>query len=429
MENIRKTFAKYVSSNVLGMLGISCYILADTFFVANGVGPGGLAALNLAIPVYSIVHGAGLMAGIGGATRFSLSKDKNIFTQAVFYVLMMAAFFVSAGFFFSDEIASLLGADCETIENTSVYLKVILCFSPAFLMNNILLCFVRNDGEPKLPMAAMLLGSFLNVVLDYIFIFPCNMGMFGAALATGIAPVVGICTSTVHFIRKRNTFKISRCRVRFKSLRDISMLGLSSFVTEVSSAAVIIVFNMIILKIDGNPGVAAYGIVANIALVIISVFTGISQGMQPIVSRSFALGEKTNVSKVLKYGIFTAVLLSSVIYAASFIFAEGIANIFNSDKDPYLTATAAKGMRIYFASFLLLGINMLLSAYYSAVGKANTGFVISFMRGFAVIIPAALLLSGLLKMTGVWLSAAVSEAAVLLGFLVAKALKRRRAED
>lgn len=166
-KSLRKIFVKYISMNVLGMIGISCYILADTFFVARGIGADGLAALNLAIPVYSFIHGIALMIGMGGATRHSISRSNSIFTQSLYLTLMFSAVFMVIGIFFTGQLASLLGGDSLTHSMTSVYLKVILCLAPAFMLNNLMICFIRNDDNPRITMLAMLLGSFSNIILDY----------------------------------------------------------------------------------------------------------------------------------------------------------------------------------------------------------------------------------------------------------------------
>lgn len=209
-SNCFRDFAKYSSLNVLGMLGLSCYILADTFFVSKGLGTNGLTALNLAIPVYSFIHGSGLMIGMGGGTRYSVRKNTgdtqatdSIFTHAVCFAGFLAVIFFVAGLFFFGRIVKLLGADENVFSMTKTYLQVILLFAPAFLMNNVLLCFVRNDGAPQLSMTAMIGGSLSNVVLDYIFIFPCKMGIFGAVFATGLASVISILIMSPYFIKKK----------------------------------------------------------------------------------------------------------------------------------------------------------------------------------------------------------------------------------
>lgn len=412
--DIRRMFFKYVSFNVLGMIGLSCYILADTFFVARGVGANGLAALNLAIPIYSFMHGTGLMLGMGGATRFALSKTEKTFTQAVYLGILAACVFLCGGIFFSEQIASLLGADGDTVNLTRVYLQVLLIFSPMFLLNNIVLCFVRNDGDPRLSMIAMLAGSFSNIVLDYIFIFPCNMGMFGAALATGIAPVISLIILSTHFLRKKNTFRFLWARSPVKSFVDITCLGVSSLITEFSSGITIIMFNTIILGLEGNTGVAAYGIIANIALVVISIFVGIAQGMQPVVSHCFSKGETKAVGNILKYGVITAVIVALSVYLLSWIFAEPIVAAFNKDGNVQLAQIAINGLKIYFVAFLFAGVNILCATYFSAMNQGKKAFLISLLRGFIIIVPAAFILSMLFGINGVWAAMTVTESIVLL---------------
>ena len=421
------TFIHYVSRNVLGMLGFSFYILADTFFVAQGVGENGLASLNIAIPVYSFSYAFGLMLGMGGGTRFAILKasgekerGSRVFTEDMITGLVIGLFIMLTGIFFSVPISRLIGADSTTIETTDIYVKTVMCFAPAFIINNILIPFVRNDGAPGLAMAAMLSGSISNVIFDYIFIFPCNMGMFGAALATGFAPVMGILVCSVHFLRKRNSFRLVPARPRFGTIKDICALGNASFIWELSNGIVILVLNMLILGIAGNTGVAAYGVVANAALVVMSVYTGISQGIQPIVSAAHGQGNKPWVKKTYAAAIVTALIISALVYAASFIFAEPLSMAFNSENNPLLTEIASEGIRIYFIGFVFAGINVITAVFFGSIEKAVPSFVISIMRGIGVVIPAAIILSSLLGMTGVWLTFPVTELIVFLAAVIMK---------
>ncbi len=418
-NSILRTFFKYVSANILGMIGLSCYILADTFFIARGVGADGLTALNLAIPIYSFLNGLGLMVGIGGATRFSIaggSRDektrKTVFTQAFCFMLCLAALFFMAGLFLPYHLAALLGADASILPLTGVYLRILLLFAPMFMMNNLLIAFVRNDGKPQLSMTAMLLGSFSNIVLDYILIFPFGLGMAGAALATGIAPIVSMLILSRHFIRKENQFHFCRVRMHLKSIKDICSLGVSSLIVEVSSGIVMIIFNMLILKDSGNLGVAAYGILANIALVLISIFTGISQGIQPVLSSCFGKRETENLKKVLRYALTTSVLFAMVSYGCTYLFSDPIVELFNKEHDLSLHAIAVEGMHIYFTAFLFVGINIITAAYFSSIDRPGNAFLISCLRGFLLVIPLAFLLSALLGLTGIWLTVPAAEALV-----------------
>ena len=225
-------FMQYTALNVLGMIGLSCYILADTFFVSKGLGADGLAALNLAIPVYSFIHGTGLMLGIGGATKYSILKgqkmscDTNtVFTNTVYTGILAAFIFMAAGLFLSGDITSLLGADRAVFSMTKTYLRVIMLFAPAFILNDICICFVRNDGNPRLSMFAMLTGSLSNIILDYLFIFPLDMGIFGAVLATGMAPVISMLVLSMHWLKGKNRFHLQKTGMSAEMIFSILPLG------------------------------------------------------------------------------------------------------------------------------------------------------------------------------------------------------------
>ena len=209
MNNIFYLFIKYVSLNVLGMIGLSCYILADTFFIARGIGSDGLTALNIAIPIFNFVNGIGLMLGMGSATKYAILKAQNknneaniIFTNSLIYILIISVLFIAVSIFFTSHIAYILGARDNIHTMTNIYIKMILLFSPMFMLNNVLLGFVRNDNHPRLAMIAMLMGSLFNIVFDYIFIFLFNMGIFGAVLATVFSPIVSILILSILFIKK-----------------------------------------------------------------------------------------------------------------------------------------------------------------------------------------------------------------------------------
>lgn len=427
MKNVRylKNFIKYSSMNVLGMIGLSCYILADTFFVAKGLGANGLAALNLAIPVYSFVHGTGLMFGMGGATWYSIlrgsvcdEEEKKIkcnavFSHTMFLVMLAVVVFCHLGMFWSEVLTGLLGAEGLVFDMSCIYLKIILLFSPFFLVNDVLLCFVRNDGAPGLAMAAMLAGSFSNIILDYVFIFPLDMGIFGAVFATGIAPVISMLVLSSFFIRKKNHFGFLRSNQDFYIWKTICSLGLSSLVTEVSSGLVIVLFNWITLGLQGNLGVAAYGVTANLSLVILSIYTGIAQGIQPLLSRYHGLGEKEGVRIIFRYAVRTVAFLSVILYLFIFTQTDGIVAVFNGEGNQKLQEIAVYGMRIYFTACFFAAMNIIFSVYYASIKCAKTAGLISILRGFVVIIPMTFLLSFVWDMTGLWLAFPVTEMVVM----------------
>lgn len=411
-----REFAKYVSLNVLGTLALSCYIFADTLFVSIGVGSDGLTALNLAIPIFNLIIGCGLMIGMGGATKFAIQKSQNdsekankTFTHCIYIYIVLSAVFVLAALLFSNQIVSLLGADEKVFDMTHTYLQVLMLFTPAFLLNYILQCFVRNDGAPHLAMAGMITGSLSNVFLDWLFIFPLNMGIFGAVFATGLAPIISLCIISTHFIRRKNSFHLVKCKPEIRKAGSILSTGVPSLISELSSGVVIMIFNFIILNLQGNVGVAAYSVVANLYLIILSIFNGIAQGIQPLVSKNYGLGNIKNISLITRYAYTSMFAAAIIIYIGMFIFADPVTSAFNSENDPLLQQMAVTGMNIYFLAAPFAGFNVITAVYFTSSERAKPAQIITMLRGFIVIIPTSFLLAYLGKLTGVWFSFPVSE--------------------
>lgn len=414
-------YARYASFNVLGMVGLSCYILADTFFVAQGLGSNGLTALNLAIPVYNLIHGTGLMLGMGGATQYSIALGRKetgrtgqIFTHTLLLGAVLAALFVLVGLLFSQPIAQLLGADHTVLPMTETYLRTLLLFAPAFLLNDIIICFVRNDQNPQLSMTAMITGSLSNVVLDYLFIFPLGMGMFGAVFATGLAPIISLCVLSLHFFRRKNGFRPARPRFSGEIGRKVFSLGFPSLVTEFSSGIVIVLFNTLLLNLAGNTAVAAYGVVANLSLVILAVFTGVAQGAQPLLSSAFGLKHFTQLKLLFRYALITVLGLSVIFYLCILWQPDLIISWFNSEQDPLLQQTARQGLLLYFTGIFFAGVNILLSIFFTSTEQSLPGQIVSLLRGLILIIPVALLLSAWFGVPGIWLSFPAAELLTLL---------------
>ena len=294
-----REFVRYSALSSCGMIAVSCYILADTFFVAQGLGTAGLAALNLAIPIYNFIHGTGLMLG---------------------------------------------------------------------------------------------------------------MGVFGAVLATGMSPVLGILILLPHCIRKKGDLRLVPGPLSPGPTASALSLGLPSLLAQLSSAVVMIAFNSIILGLEGNTGVAAYGVIANISLVVTAVYTGISQGIQPLVSTAHGQDRPGLIRQYLRYALITLLVLSAALYLLLFLFAGPVALIFNSEGDPRLQQIAEEGLRLYFTGALFAGFNIILSMYFTSVERALPAHITSLLRGFLLILPMAFLLAACWGMTGVWLAFPLTEA-------------------
>ena len=423
-NTVERMFGKYVFQNILGMLGISVYILADTFFISMAEGAGGITALNLVLPIYSLIYGIGAMIGVGSAIKFNIlraRKDESadaFFSNAVIFAFIFSLIFIFAGIFAPSALVRLLGGDEVIVAIGTPYTRIFLICAPFFMGNIICNAFVRNDGNPTFAMQATLFSSFFNIVMDYVFMFPMGLGMAGAALATGLSPVVGMLMCCRHFFSKRSSIKFLWQIPSFKRLLEVCRLGVAAFVGEISSGVTTAIFNFLILSLAGNAGVAAYGVVANIAIVATAIFNGVAQGTQPLFSQFHGKKERETICKILKLGFGTAIVLALIIVIVTLGFTEGIVAIFNSENNHQMEMYAMKGVKIYFWGFLFAGLNIVGSGYLSAIEEEVLAFGISMIRGVVAISICAFVLAHFLGMTGIWLAFPTAEFITLLVLVI-----------
>lgn len=433
----RKELTGYVSRNVLSMLGLSLYILADTYFIANGVGPYGLTALNLALPLFNLINGLGLLMGMGGATLFSLNKStapemgKKYFSQLGLISIVLGLLFVICGVFFTEPLAVLLGGGTETMPYLTTYLRVILIAAPFFVVNNFALSFVRNDNNPHLTMVAMIGSSLFNIVFDYLLVFPLGLGMFGAALATAASPVLSLLILTMHRRKPNRLLGLEWTRPAWKTVKESVQLGVPSFLTEMSNGVSILVFNIVLLSLAGDIAVAAFGVLANIFLIGLSMFTGAAQGIQPIVSREFGKKNFSAVTAALKFGSLVSLGIGVILYLCMMIFRLPVIQFFNSTNNQELIRYASQGIPIYLASFLFSGMNVVFSIFFASIAKPNYSFILVLLRGYLLIIPAVFLLGSSFGIMGVWSSLPFVELSVFCVslFLLIKTRKQLFAKE
>jgi len=414
--NVTKQFVKYVSQNIFGMLGISCYIIADTFFIAQAAGADGITVLNLALPIYNLIFAIGSMVGVGAATRFAIlraQKEKqaeHYFSNAVSSVCLISIVFILAGIFIPDKILAVMGADKEIMRLGEGYTRIFLLFTPFFMLNYIVSAFVRNDNAPSLAMVGTMVGSLSNIVLDYLFMFPMGMGLAGAALATAASPIISMLICGMHFFNKKNTIRFVLRKPSIRLLKQSCNLGVPAFIGEMSSGVTTTVFNYLILGLAGNIGVAAYGVVANFSLIATAIFNGVSQGSQPLVSRYYGKGDKPSTKKLLGLGVGTAFVIAGIIYGVVYLFTGQLVSLFNSESSSVLAEYAWEGMRLYFTGFLFAGLNIVGAGFLSATEHSKSAFVTSIMRGVVAIVGCSFLLSYLWGFKGVWLAFVTAEA-------------------
>ncbi len=417
--NLTKQFFKYVSQNIFGLLGTSCYILADTYFIAQAAGTDGVTLLNLCLPIYNLIFAFGSMIGLGAATRYAIlraqgdARAQRYFSNAIFSVCILAVPFMLVGIFRPDGLLRLMGGDADIVALGMNYARIFLMFTPFFMCNYVVASFVRNDGDPSLAMVATLSGSLFNVVFDYIFIFPMGLGLPGAALATAISPILSIAVCSAHFIKKSNTITFVRKAPSVRLLAQSCQLGISGFVGELSSGVTTTVFNFLLLRLAGNVAVAAYGVVANFALVATAIFNGVAQGAQPLVSQCYGKNEMAGARKLLLLGCGTALGLAALLYGVMFGYTDVLTALFNSENSALMAEFAHSGMRIYFVGYFFAGCNIVAAGYLGAVNRPAEASITSLCRGMVAIVVCSLVLSALFGMNGVWAAFPVSEAITL----------------
>lgn len=421
---IEKKLTKYILPNVLAMVGTSCYLLADTFFISAKAGANGITALNLVLPIYGLIFAIGAMIGIGCATKYALSKAKGdkdcnkYFVNSIVFTLIISIVFIILGLTCADGILRILGAD-DTILNTGLdYTRIVFLFAPFFMLNFTFTAFVRNDNAPTIAMIATISSGMFNILFDYILMYPLNLGMLGAGLATGISPIVSMSICLVHYLSRKSTVKLIRCKLSIKLLASCCNLGIVAFVGEISNAVTTLAYNYILLAIVGNIAVASYGIVANVALVGVALFNGVSQGLQPLASISHGCNNVADEKRILRRSIQIALIIAVVLVGVVIAFADAIVSIFNSEQSALLQQYAVEGIRLYFVGFLFACINIVFAGFCSATGKAKLSSIIAITRGIVAIVVFAILLSQLFGIVGVWLSFAVAEAFTLVLTLI-----------
>lgn len=423
-QPLKKTFITNVLFGMLSMAGTSLFILADTFFIANRLGADGIAALNIVLPMVNLFNGIGWMLGVGGATLFSVEKGRgNLeegrrnFTFTIVLSLIVALLFSVITMVFMDSILGILGASGPIFSMSKSYYSIIMLLAPLFILNNVYITFLRNDHNPKLAMIALIVGGIMNIILDYIFIFPLNMGLRGAAIATAVSPVVSLLIATLHLKNANRELEFRPISNQWKKVVEIFSIGFPAFLNELSSAIVMFLFNMVLLRYVGNIGVAAYAIIANMNIVVIALFTGIGQGFQPLVSIFHGAKQKDKTKKILKYALITSASLGLFFFAIGLFFPHGIVSLFNNEQNQQLIELAVPGLRLYFASFLFTGINFAVTYFMSAVERARPSLIISLLRGLLLIVPVLFIMTNFFGVTGVWLTMLVVELLTLAASL------------
>lgn len=420
----RRLFLHYLVPAIGSTLVTSIYILADTMFIGQGIGPDGLSALNMALPMFSVLFGLGLLFGVGGSVLMAIARGRGreeevtrCFSSALVLALAAGVLCCVLGKVFVREISLALGCDQTTLPLTVAYLDVIFNGAFLFVLVNFLSAFVRNDKAPGRAMLATITGGVSNIVLDYIFIFPLKGGMAGAAWATLIGTAITACILCTHFFSKGNTLRFSPRALRLRLMGQITFTGVSSFVVEISSGVVVFLFNYQLMRYRPDIGVAVYSIVANYAIVVTSVVNGVAQAIQPLMGNNMGAGQWKRIGVFQRMGLMTALGISAVLAAFGILFPYGVCRMFVTPTQELLSLSGV-AIRIYFPGFLFMGLNLVYNSYFQSIHRPKASLLISLLRGLILIGVCVFTLPQLLDLNGIWASYPVAEFLTFLTALV-----------
>lgn len=367
------------------------------------------------MPLFNVMDGLGFLLGMGGGTLFTIyqirdrKRSAKTYTQTVIVGLIIGLVFTLLGILCAPQISHLLGADPTTFKMTFQYVQIVLLFGPGFIFNNLLLGFIRNDHGTKTAMFAMTISSLANIFLDWLFILRLNMGMIGAGLATSFSPIISILIIMTHFQKKENHLKLVNHPFILSDLRQTFSIGLPSFLTEMSTGFGIFIYNWVFLKVSGNNAVAAYGIAANVLLVALALFTGVAQGVQPIVSQEYAHRNFKTIKHGLHFGLIIAELLGIICLVFVCFNSRLIIEFFNAASNFKVIALANSGMKMLLISLLFSSLNVIFNIFFSAINNSYISIAMVILRGYILPLILVPLSAKIYGINGVWLSLTVIE--------------------
>lgn len=292
------------------------------------------------------------------------------------------------------------------------YFRIIALGAPFFMCNYVCVNFIRNDGNPQLTMIATLTATLVVVFLDWLLIFVFQLHMIGAAIATIFSPLTSMAILTFHRKYPKRQLQLKFALPELKLLKQAASLGIPSFLTEMSTGVSIFAFNWVLLKLSGNAAVAAYGVIANITLVVLALSNGIALGVQPIASREYGKRDLNNVKTAIKLGLQVALGLSCVLYFSLVFFKTPIVSVFNHDHSAQLAQIATHALPLYFISVFFASQNLVIMLSLVAIEKAKSAFTLSLLRGYFILISAVFIFAALFGLNGVWLSVPFTEACI-----------------
>ena len=390
VQNIGRLYRKYLIPSVGGALATSVYSFVDTIAVGQACGPEGAAAIAVINPYFAVMCFIGLLFGIGGSVLMGHAKGEGrldrancIFSASLFLLcgVMVVSWILSA--LFLDEILIFCGADEALLPYARSYIIPIVCSFPLFAINTFLAPMIRYDERPKLVLKAVLIGGCFNIFGDWFLVFPMNLDMFGAGLATAIGALIQTLALLSHFIFRHSSLKVAWSRKLLCESKRIFSTGFGASILDVAIGALTIVINRQTMKYGGRDELAVLGVIMTISFLLQHLYAGAGQAVQPIASTNYGAGLKKRTWNSFSYLMWTSIafgVLSSIFCIA---FPEAILTLFMDTSDrvmeigPYI-------VRVYSLSFLLMAVNINIVFFLQSILLPFPALVFSLSRGVVI---------------------------------------------
>ena len=419
--NIKPMYFKYLSAAFGSAMISSIYSIVDTAMVGQYHGPQGTAALAVVAPVWNIIYSLGLLVGIGGSVIFSTRRgseksdgsEHQYFTAAVIGAVVLSILAWVGIICFERPILTFFGADEALLALAQSYMRPIQYVFPLFLFNQLLAAFLRNDNAPGLATLGVLSGGIFNIFGDYFFVFPCDMGIYGAGLATAIGAGISFLVMLTHFFSRKNTLRLIKPEKLLRRLQEIAVTGFSTFFIDVAMGILTVLFNRQIMQYLGASALAIYGPIIQVSTFVQCCAYSVGQASQPIISTNFGAGKGERIKETLRLALWTTGFFGVFWTALSMAFPNAYIRIFMTPT-PEILDMAPAIVRTYALSFLLLPFNIFSTYYFQAILKPKAAFVVSVARGLVISGILILALPVLVRADAIWFAMPVTELLVMV---------------
>ena len=424
---------RFVLPSIGMMIFTSIYGMVDGFFVSNYVGKTEFAAVNLIMPFPMMLGAFGFMIGTGGTALVSMTMGQGkkqeaneIFSMLIKVLIIVGIALSILGIVFIKEIALFLGATEDMLEHCVIYGSILMASMTPFMLTNTFQSFLVTAEKPDLGLKITVAAGLTNMILDYLFIGVFRWGLIGAASATGISQLVGGILPLIYFTRENDSLlRLVSAKINFRHLGKTCFNGSSELMTNVSLSLVNMLYNLQLMKYAGENGVAAYGVIMYVNFIFVGVFIGYAFGSAPIIGYNYGAGNKVELQNVYRKSLLFN-LVSGFAMCIIAIFTSGVlAGIFVG-YDAELFEMTKRGFAIYSLSFVVMGLNIYVSSFFTALGNGLISAILSFLRTLLFQLVCVLTLPLIFELDGIWLAIVVAEGmALILSFAMLKAHKKR----